>query len=102
MLRSSHGERAGAFHPPAPQFGWKVTLHPFGGSLSRMLFSFRDAIFGSTVGGSLSDRLTEVPGRSTLPALPVGGSPSAPMIESAGRHARLRISSVGSLLTAVA
>ena len=60
-----------------------------------MLFSFCDATLASTVGGSLSDKLTAVPGRNTLPALPVGGRPSAPMIDSAGRHARLRISSVG-------
>src|SRR5580698_3740194 len=98
MLRSSHGESSGAFHPLAPQLALKMTLHPYGGSFSRMLFSFCDATFASTVGGSLSDKLTDVPGRSTLPPLPVGGRPSAPMIDRAGRHARLRISSVGSLL----
>src|SRR5579862_7609293 len=99
MLRSSHGESSGAFHPLAPQLAMKLTLHPYGGSFSKMLFSFCDATRASTVGGSLSDKLTAVPGRSTLPAFPVGGSPSAPMIESAGRHARLRISSVASPLT---
>src|SRR5208283_5448694 len=97
-LRSSHGESAGASHPLAPQFARKLTLHPYGGSFSRMLFSFCDAAFASTVGGSLSDKLSSVPARSTLPALPVGGSPSAPRIDRAGRHARFRMSSVVSSL----
>ena len=45
------------------------------------------------------DSLSLVYGRSTLPALPIGGQPSAPVIARPGRHVRLRISSMLSFVT---
>jgi hypothetical protein len=44
------------------------------------------------------DSLSEVLGRSTLPAEAIGGSPSAPVTDSAGRQVRLRIASAGSVV----
>ncbi len=53
----------------------------------------------SLVGGRRIDSLAEVKGRSTLPALPIGGMPSMPMVDRVGRQVRFRTSSARSMVT---
>src|SRR5690606_20741311 len=76
---SSHGATGGAFHPAMLEPTSNVTFAPYGGSLSSADFALRAAASGSTPGGSRNDSFTLVYGRSTLPALPRSGSPSAPV-----------------------
>src|SRR5208282_355279 len=82
------------------QSAWNETLAPYGGFSSSIDLSLCVAWRASQVGGSRSDKLSAVIGRSTLPALAAGGSPSAPITVRAGRQVLLRISSTGSLETA--
>ena len=67
-----------------------------GGSASSRRFRSAVAVSPSSVGGRRSDSLSEVFGRSTLPALAIGGKPSAPVTDSAGRQVRLSSASVWS------
>src|ERR1700694_5282054 len=89
MALPSHACVGGAFQPVAPDSSSKCTFAPYGGSASSKRFKCCDARSPSIGGGKRSESLSEVWGRSTLPALALDGSPSAPMTESAGRHVRL-------------
>jgi len=75
----SHGLKGGAAHPAAAWAGVTVTRAPEGGSVPSARWIAAVAASGSAVGGSRNDSPSVVEGRSTLPAWPVGGNPSAPM-----------------------
>src|SRR5439155_5691996 len=83
---------SGGESQPIPDFSpSKVTRAPYGGSFSSASFTARVAATGSIRGGIRSEILQAVNGRRTLPALSGGGSPSMPVMLSAGRQERLRI-----------
>ena len=92
--RASHGASSGSIPAGRAPVRFESDLRPYGGSASIRLLSFSLADFGSQPGGIRSDSLSAVSGRSTLPALPIAGIPSTPMIDSAGRQSRFRINSV--------
>ena len=54
------------------------------------------AAAGSQVGGRRRESFASVRGRATFPALPISGSPPAPVTSRAGRQVRLSTSSTGS------
>ena len=96
---ASHCASGGASQPIDAFSPSKVTRAPEGGSFSSASFTARVATAGSTRGGMRSEILQAVNGRRTLPALPSGGSPSTPVMASAGLQERLRIISTLSLTT---
>lgn len=66
---------------------WKlerVTLAPYGGSISSFCLMIYSALAPSRVGGNLTLTLTVVDFQITFPAFVVGGSPSTPVIVTDG------------------
>jgi len=53
---SSHGANGGAFKPAEPQSPVKLTLAPYGGSVSSNCLNAWVAVFGLTFGGIRSDK----------------------------------------------
>jgi hypothetical protein len=61
-----------------------VILAPYGGSLVKVSTIIASAFFGSIAGGNLIEILAPVEDLTTLPAMAIGGRPSAPVIDMFG------------------
>ena len=96
---SNHGASGGACQPASEESTSKRTRAAYGGSASSASLTRAAAAVASSVGGRRIDSLSATRGKSTLPALPSGGSPSAPVTVSVGFQVELISSSVGSLLS---
>ena len=94
--RSSQGASAGASQPAAVLILSKRTCAPYGGLLSRSCFSFSPTPSVFSVGGSRTESLRDVCGRSTLPACPMSplslyAQPLAPSPHSSSHLLKLPI-----------
>jgi hypothetical protein len=73
-------------HHPGPPRPANETFALYGTSVDKTLIIASLATSGFIVGGSLIDRRTLVEGLTALPAIAIGGRPSAPVTERLALH----------------